>query len=66
MIHWRVFPKGCTPTVLDGLVQTKTVESEFETNTEVRLQDIVLPEFKKNKHVDHQQALVFDGYCNTI
>lgn len=45
MIHRRVLPKGCAPTVLNNPITTKTIEGDFMTRLSVEMKDILLPEF---------------------
>jgi len=61
MINRRALPIGCTPTTLDEPIMAKTIEGTFTSKLAVSLGNLVLPEFDRNKTIDSQMALVFDG-----
>ena len=61
MIHWSALPKGCTPTLLDKPVVSKTIEGTFTSMTSVQLSNVILAEFDCSKIIDEQGAFIFDG-----
>ena len=61
MVNRRCLPKGCNPHVLDKAITSNTISGTMKTKCVVKLEGIVLPEFDRNKKIDEQMALVFDG-----
>ena len=62
-ISFKSFAEGCTPRLLKNPIRSTTVAGTFESKAVVYMKDIVLPEFDRNKRIDGQSALVFDGPC---
>lgn len=50
--------------LLDQPTSSLTLAGTLKTNRYVIMNEIVLPEFDRNKRVDKQGAFVFDGPCN--
>ncbi len=63
MIHRRALPRGTTAVTLEKSKTITTLAGSMNTSTMVRLRDIKLPEFDKNRIVEVQNALVFDQRC---
>ena len=63
MIHRRALPRGTTAVTLEKGKTITTLAGLMNTSTMVRLRDIKLPEFDKNRIVEVQNALVFDQKC---
>ena len=63
MIHCRALPRGTTAVTLEKSKTITTLAGSMNTSTMVRLRDIKLPEFDKNRIVEVQNALVFDQKC---
>ena len=59
----RSLPKGCVPSKVDKPAKSNTIGGSFSSQYVVSLENIVLPEFDRNKRIDHQQVFVFDGPC---
>jgi hypothetical protein len=50
---------------LIGTIQNFTIlAGEFQSNCQVLLEEIVLPEFKRAAYIDSQQCQVFTGPCS--
>ena len=65
MIHEIALPLNVSPVLSQlGRQKMQTVAGLFETNREVQLQEIILPEFDKTKQIDGQTAHVFNSPCN--
>ena len=61
MIHRGSLPRSCQPYSLTETIRSNTTAGTFNTDSWVSLNDVVLPEFDRNKHIPHHHALVFDG-----
>jgi len=60
----RALPQGCIPAELGIPTEAITLAGPVETNKFVMLNDIVLPEFDRNKKIEKQGAFIFDGDTN--
>ena len=63
LISRKALPKGTKPTSLDTIRKVSTLAGSIQTSDLVHLRDMRLPEFDKNRRIDEQKALVFDGKC---
>ena len=63
LISRKALPKGTMPTALDTIREVSTLAGSMQTSDLVHLRDMRLPEFDKNRRIDEQKALVFDGKC---
>ena len=63
LISRKALPKGTKPTALDTIRKVSTLAGSMQTSDLVHLRDMRLPEFDKNRRIDEQKALVFDGKC---
>ena len=63
LISRKALPKGTKPTALDTIRNVSTLAGSMQTSDLVHLRDMRLPEFDKNRRIDEQKALVFDGKC---
>ena len=62
LIHERVLLPNIVPLI--GLIQNfTTLAGEFQSNQQILLEEIVLPEFKHTSYIDSQQCQVFSGPC---
>ncbi|MHA7927741.1 MAG: retropepsin-like aspartic protease, partial [Marinobacter sp.] len=65
LIHSRALPRGATPGTIEGGQRSlQTIAGTFASNRVVRLDQLTLPEFDKQKEVDRVHAFVFDSPCN--
>jgi hypothetical protein len=62
-IHRRTLPPGAVPLVLSTQATGNTIAGTFNSKNEVWLDDIILPEFTRSRHIKTQRALVFDTPC---
>jgi len=60
----QALPQGCIPAELGIPTEAITLAGPVETNKFVMLNDIVLPEFDRNKKIKKQGAFIFDGDTN--
>jgi hypothetical protein len=63
LIHERVLMTGVTPFISTNQIFT-TLAGEFQSNKQVLLQDIVLPEFKRTAYIQSHACQVFIGPCS--
>jgi len=63
LISRKALPKGTKPMALDMIRNVSTLAGSMQTSDLVHLRDMRLPEFDKNRRIDEQKALVFDGKC---
>ena len=63
LIHERVLMTGVTPFISTNQIFT-TLAGEFQSNRQVLLQDIVLPEFKGTAYIQSHACQVFIGPCS--
>ena len=62
LIHKRRLLPNIVPLI--GRVQNfTTLAGNFQSNQQVLLEEIVLPEFKRTSYIDNQQCQVFSGPC---
>ncbi len=61
MIKRSALPKGLTTKFLGDTKLVRTLAGGLKTQEVVRLRDIRLPKFDKNKHINQQKNLVFDN-----
>jgi hypothetical protein len=69
MIKRSALPKGIITKLLGDTKLLMTLAGHLKTQEIVTMQDIRLPEFDKNRHINQQKVLVFDNYnvkCNII
>ena len=63
LIHERVLIPEVKP--LNGTNQTfTTLSGQFQSNRQVLLQNIVLPEFKRNADINNHTCQIFIGSCH--
>lgn len=60
MINKRVVPDMATPKQLKDIKEINTLAGKFSVSEMVRLEDLRLPEFDKNRRIQSQKALIFD------
>jgi hypothetical protein len=61
-IHERMIPPGATPTLIPS--QTcQTAAGAFTTRRQVRLMNLLLPNFSRTRKIDYHSALVLDSEC---
>ena len=63
MIHRRVLPKDIQPRKLSHAKPVSTLAGTVSVTDTVRLRQIKLPEFDKNRTIDECKAYVFDAPC---
>ena len=63
LIHRDVLPEGASTKRLGSNRGVSTLAGKFHPKEMVYMRDIRLPEFDKNRCVDEQKALVFEGKC---
>jgi hypothetical protein len=61
MINERALPKGCVPALLNQPILSKLIMGSFESKRVVRMNNLILPKFDRNKRIDSHSALVFSG-----
>jgi hypothetical protein len=61
MIKRKALPKGVITKLLGGTKFVMTLVDCLKTQEVVRMQDIRLPEFNKNRRINQQKVLVFDN-----
>ena len=62
LIHERVLLSDMVP-LIGPMQNFTTLAGEFQSNRQVLLEEIVLPEFKCTAYIDSQQCQVFTGPC---
>ena len=62
-IKSTAIPKGCTPRIVDGASQSRTLSGTLSSNREVTLNRVVFPEFFQSHYVDTIPARVFNTDC---
>ena len=63
LIHRDLLPKGAATKRLSSKKKVTTLAGDFSPKEMVYLRDLRLPEFDKNRAIDEQKALVFEGKC---
>ena len=63
MIHKRCLPPRAKPNILPERQKMNTIVGQYYAQEEVTMEDVVLPEFDRNKHIQKQKALVFEQPC---
>ena len=63
LIHREALPRGIQTKKLSDAQRLKTLAGNFDTSEIIKLRDIRLPEFDKNRRIDEQRTLVFDTRC---
>jgi hypothetical protein len=63
-ISERALPRGCPKTQLNQPITSLTLAGTLSSSYVVHLQQIILPEFDRNKTIEKQGAYVFPGPCN--
>ena len=63
MISRKALPRGALPLKLSNTQKVSTLAGTMNTNEMVKLRNLKLPEFDKNRRIDEQKALVFDQKC---
>jgi hypothetical protein len=63
LISRKCLPPHCKPCTIDQTRTISTLAGSCTTGTMVILKRIRLPEFDKNRIIEKQKALVFDGKC---
>lgn len=63
LIHRRVLPKDLVPHKLGHDKEVNTLAGNMRVSEVVKLRDVKLPEFDKNRTIDEVNALVFDAPC---
>lgn len=61
MFNRNSLPSDCRLHPLSDPILSQTTAGKFATHSWVQMEDIILPEFDRNRRVNFQQALVFDG-----
>jgi hypothetical protein len=61
MIKRSALPKGVITKLLGDTKLVSTLAGGIKTQKVVMMQDIRLPEFDKNRHINQQKVLVFDN-----
>jgi hypothetical protein len=61
MIKRSALPKGIITKLLGDTKLVRTLAGHFKMQEVVMMQDIRLPEFKKNRRINQQKVLVFDN-----
>ena len=63
LIHKDVVPEGAAIVKLAKSKQCNTLSGSFQVKEMVRLRDRRLPKLYKNRCIDKQRALLFEGSC---
>ena len=63
LIHERLLSTEITPSISTNQIFT-TLAGDFQSNRQVLLQDIVLPEFKRTAYIINHTCQVFIGPCS--
>jgi hypothetical protein len=61
MIKRSALPKGIITKLLGDTKPVRTLTGCLKTQEVVMMQDLRLPKFDKNRHINQQQVLVFDN-----
>ncbi len=61
MIKRSALPKGVITKLLGDTKLVRTLAGYYKIQEVVTMQDIRLPEFNKNRHINQQKVLVFDS-----
>jgi hypothetical protein len=61
MIKRSALPKSVITKLLGDTKLVRTLASCHKTQEVIMMQDIRLPEFDKNRHINQQKVLVFDN-----
>jgi hypothetical protein len=61
MIKRSALPKGVITKLLGDNKLVRTLAGCLETQEVITMQDIKLPEFNMNRHINQQKVLVFDN-----
>ncbi len=61
MIKRSALPKGIITKLLGDMKTVRTLEGHPKMQKVVTMQDLNLPEFDKNRHINQQKVLVFDN-----
>jgi hypothetical protein len=64
MIKRSTLPKGVITKLLGDTKLVRTLAGHLKMQEVVTMQDIRLPEFNKNRHINQQKVLVFDNKNN--
>jgi hypothetical protein len=63
MIKRSALPKGVITKLLGDIKLVRTLAGHPKMQKVITMQDLRLPEFNKNRHINQQKVLVFDN-CN--
>ncbi len=63
LISHKCLPRHCKPCTIINKLQIHTLAGMYSAKQMVVMRKIRLPEFDKNRVVEEQKALVFDGQC---
>ena len=63
LVNTKIIPKDANPKELSRKVNVRTIAGNMTASEIVRLKDIRLPEFDKNRQVNEIKALTFDSKC---
>ena len=63
LISRKALPRGAKLIPLQQAKKVTTLAGSMQTSELVHLRDLRLPEFDKNRRIDEQKALIFDGKC---
>jgi hypothetical protein len=61
MIKRSALPKGVITKLLGDTKIVRTLAGRLKMQKVVTMQDIILPQFNKNRHINQQKVLVFDN-----
>jgi hypothetical protein len=61
MIKRSALPKGVITKLLGDTKHVRTLAGHLKMQENVTMQDIRLPEFDKNRHINQQRVLMFDN-----
>ncbi len=61
MIKRSALPKGVITKMLGDIKLVRTLAGHPKTQRIVMMQDLRLPKFEKNRHINQQKVLVFDN-----
>jgi len=63
LIRRKALPRGAQLIPLASAKKVTTLAGSMQTKDMVHLRDLRLPEFDKNRRIDGQKGLIFDGKC---
>ena len=63
LISRKALPRMAQLIPLSSAKKVTTLAGSMQTKDMVHLRDLRLPEFDKNRRIDEQKALIFDGKC---